>query len=87
MPSTHSTTVPNVGRKEWTLLDITEEDYLSLMDDSGETREDLKMPTYPEDLEKDIRAGFDAGEQLILSVVSAMGEEHVMGFKKDNTDK
>ena len=44
VPSTHGTTVPNVFRSEYTLLDITDEDYLSLMDEGGETREDLKMP-------------------------------------------
>ena len=83
VPTTHGTTVPNVFRTEYSLLDISDEDYLSLMDDSGETREDLKIPTYPEELEKNIRDGFDAGDQLILNVVKAMGEEHVMSYKKD----
>ena len=62
MPSTHGTTVPNVFRSEYTLLDITDEDYLSLMDEGGETREDLKMPERPEELVKSIREGFDAGD-------------------------
>ena len=82
MPSTHGTTVPNVFRSEYTLLDITDEDYLSLMDEGGETREDLKMPERPEELVKSIRAGFDAGDSLILAVVKAMGEEHAMACKK-----
>ena len=83
VPSTHGTTVPNVFRSEYTLLDITDEDYLSLMDEGGETREDLKMPERPEELVKSIREGFDAGDSLILAVVKAMGEEHVMACKKD----
>mmetsp|Transcript_18135 Transcript_18135/g.53918 ORF Transcript_18135/g.53918 Transcript_18135/m.53918 type:complete len:157 (+) Transcript_18135:114-584(+) len=85
VPSTHGTTVPNVFRSEYSLLDITDEDYLSLMDDAGETREDLKMPTYPDELVKSIREGFEAGDQLVLAVVKAMGEEHVMGCKKDTS--
>ena len=72
-------------RNEYSLLDITDEDYLSLMDDAGETREDLKMPTYPDELVKSIREGFDAGDQLVLAVVKAMGEEHVMACKKDTS--
>ena len=83
VPSTHGTTVPNVFRVEYTLLDISDEDYLSLMDEAGETREDLKMPTYPEELVKSIRDGFDAGDSLSVVVVKAMGEEHVMSCKKD----
>ena len=83
VPSTHGTTVPNVFRVEYTLLDISDEDYLSLMDESGETREDLKMPSHPDELVKSIRDGFDAGDSLSVVVVKAMGEEHVMSCKKD----
>tara|TARA_Y100000389_G_C17441214_1_gene508659 strand:- start:1201 stop:1674 length:474 start_codon:yes stop_codon:yes gene_type:complete len=85
VPSSHGTTVPNVFKSDYSLLDISDEDYLTLMDDSGETREDLKMPTYPEELQKSIRDGFDAGDQLTLSVVKAMGEEHVMSCRKDTS--
>ena len=35
--------VPNVKRKDYQLLSV-EDNYLSLMDDNGETREDLKVP-------------------------------------------
>ena len=54
-------------------------------DEGGETREDLKMPERPEELVKSIREGFDAGDSLILAVVKAMGEEHVMACKKDTS--
>merc|ERR1712193_161867 len=40
-PSTHNMNVPNVSRKDWQLVDI-EDGYVSLMDDGGETRDDLK---------------------------------------------
>ena len=36
--------VPNVKRTEWTLVDINEDGFVTIMDDSGETREDLKIP-------------------------------------------
>ena len=85
MPSTHGTTVPNVFRTEYTLLDISDEDYLSLMDESGEAREDLQMPKGPDELVKSIREGFDAGDSLSVVVVKAMGEEHVMSCKKDTS--
>ena len=82
VPSTHGTTVPNVFKEEYSLLDISDEDYLSLMDANGEVREDLQMPTYPDELVKQIRDGFDAGDTLSVWVVKAMGEEHVMTCKK-----
>jgi translation initiation factor 5A len=89
VPSTHGTTVPNVFRNEFTLLDITDEDFLTLMDESGETREDLKMPTRDDVLIKSIREGFaeaeNEGSSLSVVVVKAMGEEHVMSCKKDTS--
>ena len=36
IPSTHGTTVPVVTRTEYTLVDINDEDFMSLMDDAGE---------------------------------------------------
>ena len=43
VPSSHTAYVPNVTRIEYTLLDINDEDFMSLMDDGGDSREDLKV--------------------------------------------
>ena len=69
VPSSHGTTVPNVFKTEYSLLDISDEDYLSLMDSNGEVREDLKMPDHPDELVEQIRKGFDRGDPLILSLI------------------
>tara|TARA_Y100000994_G_scaffold68485_1_gene56034 strand:- start:3902 stop:4375 length:474 start_codon:yes stop_codon:yes gene_type:complete len=82
VPSTHGTSVPNVFKEEYSLLDISDEDYLSLMDENGEVREDLQMPTYPDELVEQIRNGFEAGDTLSVWVFKAMGEERVMSVKK-----
>merc|ERR1712230_277725 len=52
-PSTHNMECPIVKRTEYQLIDIDDEGFCSLMDDTGETRDDLK-PIDP-DLEKQIR--------------------------------
>lgn len=71
-PSTHNMNVPNVGRKDYQLVDIAD-DFLSLMDDNGETREDIKIPD--SDLGKEIREKFDKDEQIMVTIIKAMGEE------------
>ncbi|KAF3700996.1 Eukaryotic translation initiation factor 5A-1 [Channa argus] len=61
-PSTHNMDVPNVTRKDYQVIDVSE-GFLSLMDDNGETREDLRVPEG--DLGKDIEMKFNSGEQFM----------------------
>merc|ERR1719410_2751340 len=42
-PSTHNMNVPNVSRKDYQFVDI-EGEFVSMMDDAGDTRDDLKCP-------------------------------------------
>merc|ERR1712137_1237970 len=44
-PSTHNMQVPNVTRTEFLLLDISDDDYLSLFMPDGSTKDDLKLPS------------------------------------------
>ena len=83
IPSTHTAHVPTVVRKEYSLVDITPETYLSLMDDDGNCREDVKLPDFPDNFGREIQAAFDAGKPLTLSVLSAMGHDQVIAMKED----
>lgn len=81
-PSTHNMEVPNVKRTEWTLVDINEDGFVTIMDDSGDTREDLKIPDG--EAGDDIRKKFDALEEdaaLLVTVLAAMGQEMVTSPK------
>jgi hypothetical protein len=42
------------------------------------------MPSDPE-LAKNIQAQFDAGKQLLVSVLSACGHDQIMSFKEDTS--
>merc|ERR1739844_84861 len=78
-PSTHNMNVPNVTRKDYQLVDIDDES-LSLMDDAGELKDDMNMPSNAE-LSKSIRDAYAAGDSIMVTVLSAMGEEQVVGTK------
>lgn len=43
--TSHSVGVPIVKRTEYTLIDIADDGFVSLMTDDGSTKEDLKLPT------------------------------------------
>eukprot|EP00111_Clytia_hemisphaerica_P014996 TCONS_00044141-protein len=80
-PSTHNMNVPNVGRKDYQFLNIDDE-FVSMMDDGGETKEDLKLPN--DDIGKEIREKEANGESFIVTVLSACGEEKIVGTKVMN---
>ncbi len=81
VPSTHGTTVPIVTRTEYTLIDIGEDEFVSLLDDDGNTREDLSLPDYPENYKNEIKKAFDTGDTLLVTVLKACGKEQIMSHK------
>ncbi|KAI7862591.1 eukaryotic translation initiation factor 5A [Spinellus fusiger] len=78
-PSTHNMDVPNVVRNEYALINI-DDDFLSLMLADGSTKDDVKLPAG--ELGAKLQEEFDDGKELIVSVVSAMGEEHALSYKE-----
>jgi translation initiation factor 5A len=83
IPSTHGTTVPIVNRSEWEVIDI-DGDELTLMDEAGNQKTDLNLPTYPETLADEIREAWSGGENSVMvTVQSAVDIEQIIGFKKE----
>lgn len=78
-PSTHNMDVPNVTRKDYQVIDLEADGYLTLMDDGGDTRQDLKAPEG--ELGKDIERKVNAQESFMVSVMKAVDDEQVVGIK------
>ncbi|XP_070561008.1 eukaryotic translation initiation factor 5A-1-like [Ptychodera flava] len=79
-PSTHNMNVPHVKRTDYQAIDISDDGYLSLMSDSGDTRDDIKLPTT--DLGKEISDRYNNDESIMVTVVSAIDEEAAIGVKQ-----
>jgi len=83
-PSSHNMDVPNIGRQEYTLVDINDEGFCTLMLENGDTREDLTLPKGTEDAEKlaeQLKSMHAEGQELVVSVLKAMGEEMINSVK------
>jgi translation initiation factor 5A len=85
IPSTHNTTVPVVDRKEYSIIDIAEDGFCTLLNEAGETREDIKLPDVPETFGREIKAAFDSGKSLMVTVLKAMGHEQIIAMKEEAT--
>jgi len=78
-PSTHNMDVPNVRREEYQLVNI-DDGFLNLMDKDGVAKDDVKIPEG--DIGKEIDNGFEAGKDLMITIISAMGEEQAISCKE-----
>jgi len=78
-PSTHNMEVPNVKRKDYQMIGLSEDDFLSLMDDNGDTRDDLKCPD--NEVGAEIRKASKEETDILCTVLSAVSEECVIATK------
>ena len=78
-PSTHNMDVPHVYRNEFQLVNI-DDGFLNLMTMDGTAKDDVKVPDT--DLGKEIQSAFDEGKDLLVTIVSAMGEEQAISYKE-----
>ncbi|XP_057303625.1 eukaryotic translation initiation factor 5A-1-like [Hydractinia symbiolongicarpus] len=77
-PSTHNMDVPHVSRKDYQIVDIND-GFVSLMEDNGETKEDLKLPD--NEIGAEVQTKFDKDESFLVTVLSACNEEQIVGTK------
>ena len=72
---------PLVKRTEYQLVNVDDDGFLSLMDDKGNMKEDVQLPTdewLKEEVDR-LKAIFEEGKkECIVTVLSALGEEKVV---------
>ncbi|CAB9496095.1 Eukaryotic translation initiation factor 5A [Seminavis robusta] len=86
IPSTHGTTVPIVNRSDWEIIDIDDDGALTLMDEGGNQKTDLNLPTFPDTLADEIRDAWNGGENSVMvTVQGAVGIEQVIAYKKESS--
>ncbi|XP_055962309.1 mitotic checkpoint protein BUB3.3-like [Mercurialis annua] len=80
VPSSHNCDVPHVNRTDYQLIDISEDGFVSLLTENGNTKDDLRLPT-DDTLLTQIKDGFGDGKDLVVTVMSSMGEEQICALK------
>ncbi|EAS04499.1 eukaryotic translation initiation factor 5A (macronuclear) [Tetrahymena thermophila SB210] len=81
-PTSHNMEIPFVKKHEFQLIDISDDDYLTLLLENGETKEDLKLPDDEPQLVEKLRADFDSQKDILVSIISAMGQEKIISYRE-----
>lgn len=78
-PSSAIVQEPTVIRREYQLVNISDESFLELMAENGDMKEDVRLPDG--DLGNEIRRRFEAEESLVIQVLCSMNEEGVVAVR------
>ena len=74
-PCSHTMYQPVVTKTDWTVTDIDDEGFVTLMDDNGESRSDLRLPTnefvLDPELGDKIEAAFNDDKEVVVTVQAA----------------
>jgi translation initiation factor 5A len=83
-PASHTVDAPVVTVRPYMVLDVDCDGRLSLLDDAtNEPRQDLNLPADNEQLCERVRALFNSGRTVHVSVLKAMDVEKVLSFKEE----
>lgn len=85
MPSHAQCFAPVVEREEFTVMDIADDGAVSLLTASGETKDDLNLPSATDDdhkLSEQIRNMFEEGKGVAVFVLMACGKEKIVDVKE-----
>ena len=87
VPASHTTSIPFVKKVEYQCIGL-EEEFVTLLTDSGETREDIKLPRYlsqappdAEEVSKRIEEMLEAEKDFNAIVLMACGKEVIIDTK------
>jgi len=79
-PTTHNMLAPVIKRDEYTLVDIGDDGYLTLLTGDSEEKGDVKLPD--DEMGQRLKIAFDQGKEVIVTVMKAMGTEGVCAIKE-----
>jgi len=84
-PVSHSKECPTIKRTEYTIMNVDDDEYVSLIDKAGNMRQDLKLPNETDDdkeTTKRIRTGIEAGKTMMCTVLGALNFEKIEEAKE-----
>ncbi|KAL4462878.1 hypothetical protein ABPG72_011134 [Tetrahymena utriculariae] len=81
-PTSHNMEVPFVKKQEYQLMDIADDNYLTLLIENGEKKEDLKLPEDEPQMVEKLKADFESQKDILVSIISAMGQEKIISYRE-----
>jgi translation initiation factor 5A len=81
-PTTHNLLQPIISKTDYTLIEIDEDNFITVMNEEGEIREDLSIEPGSNEIHKKIQEDFNSGKNISITVLKSMGKEKVISYKE-----
>ncbi|EAS04502.1 eukaryotic translation initiation factor 5A (macronuclear) [Tetrahymena thermophila SB210] len=81
-PTSHNMEIPFVKKQEYQLMNIADDNYLTLLLENGETKEDLKLPENELQMVEKLRSDFECQKDILISIIQAMGQEKMISYRE-----
>ena len=75
------------SKSKWSVLSYDDEDYVTLMDEEGNTRQDLKFPNVfkkDKEITNTIKETINEDKQIEVGVIEAMKKEKIIAIERMN---
>jgi len=80
-PTSHNLMQPIITKQDYQLIELDNDDFLSLMDENGSVREDLCLDPEDNELNNKLKDDFNAGKEITVTIQKCMQKEKVITYK------
>jgi translation initiation factor 5A len=80
-PTSHNLMQPVITKQDYQLVELDEDDFLTLLDENGSVREDLTLDSDDNDLTSRLKEDFKAGKEIMVTIQKCLQKEKVISYK------
>ena len=80
-PTSHNLMQPVITKEDYQLIELDDDNFLTLLDDNGSIREDLALDNEDIELNTRLKEEFKNGKELSVTVQKCVQKEKVISFK------
>jgi translation initiation factor 5A len=81
-PISHNLMQPVILKKDYHLIQIEEDNFVSLMDEDGSIRQDLSIDPQADEIHSKIKEDFFSNKELMVTVLKCMQKEKIVSSKE-----
>ena len=72
---------PVITKQDYQLVELDNDDFLTLLDENGSVREDLTLESDDNDLTSRLKEDFKAGKEIMVTIQKCLQKEKVISYK------